>query len=40
MVLRCANHAKGLHTLREQNTEFLNVLLVGVYALNLVEMVS
>jgi hypothetical protein len=31
MVLCCENHAKGLNTLREQNTEFLNVLPVGVY---------
>jgi hypothetical protein len=31
MALCCENHAKGLNTMREQNTEFLNVVLVGGY---------
>jgi len=30
MVLCYENQAKGLNTLREQNTEFHNVVLVGV----------
>ena len=34
MVLCCENRAKGLNTQREQNTEFSNVLLVGVYTWN------